>query len=43
MNERQASQIVLRALDIMNAQAVKEFQVPPYTGIGGDRGQSGSF
>ena len=35
MNEHDVTQIVFQALDIMNAQAVKEFQVPPATYIGG--------
>lgn len=35
MNEREVVQIAFRALDIMNAQAVKEFRVPPNTYTGG--------
>ena len=35
MNEREVSQVVFQALDIMNARTVKEFQVPPDTCMGG--------
>ncbi len=35
MNEREVSQVVLRTLDLMNSRAIKEFQVPPDTYIGG--------
>ena len=35
MNERELGQVVFRTLDIMSSQAVKEFQVPPQTHIGG--------